>query len=66
MKRSPNGHSDTYVILQVPKNAGNLATSRIATALKKGLEAGAPEGRVGDGRRSLYLILTELVRLSRR
>jgi hypothetical protein len=66
VKRSPGGHSDTYVILQLPKNAGSLATNRIASALKNGLDAATPEGRLADGRRNLYLILTDLVRLSRR
>jgi len=53
------------VVLQLPRNAGPIASKRIADALKQGLEANAENG-LSAGRRNLYVILTELARVSRR
>ena len=60
-----HGPGDTYVVVQVPKYAGTIASRRIEKAIKKGVEEGigcAPE----CGRRSLYLVLTDLVKLFKR
>lgn len=58
------GRNETYVILQLPKNAGTLASNRIAAALKEGLREGADGS--SPRRNNLYLILTDLARVFRR
>ncbi|MGI6631524.1 MAG: hypothetical protein ACOX5M_00575 [Bacillota bacterium] len=66
VRRRPGGCSSTYVVIQVPRNPGNLASRRIEAALRKGFEAGMAEGEPGEGRKGLYLVMTDLVRLFRR
>ncbi len=60
-----SGSCNTYVVVQVPRRVGGLASRRIEKAVKKGVEEGiscAPE----CDRKSLYLVLTDLVRLFKR
>ena len=64
-RRRRRGRGDTYVILQVPENAGNLASTRIASALRRSLDSSLSSGLSRSRRRNLYLILTELVRFPR-
>jgi len=59
------GRNETYIVLQLPRNAGPLATNRITKALEEGLEEHNAEG-TSTRRRNLYLILTEFARVFRR
>jgi hypothetical protein len=60
-----SGSCNTYVVVQVPRNVGSLASRRIEAAVRKGVEEGtscAPE----CDKKNLYLVLTDLVRLIKR
>jgi hypothetical protein len=62
-RRNP-GSCSTYVVVQVPRHVGTVASRRIEAAVKKGVEEGtkcAPE----CAKSNLYLVLTDLVRLLR-
>ena len=54
---------NTYIIIQIPRCPGRLASRRIAAALRKGLESHKRRNEPGEGRNGLYLMMTERVRL---
>lgn len=60
-----DGACNSYVVVQVPRHVGTIASHRIKRAIRQGVEEGVGCGPE-CGKRRLFLVLTDLVKLVKR